>query len=394
MHPMSAKTEKNIQILVFATTLSYNLSQYFLIPYLGYLSEHNVVISAALVGTALTIKTVAEKALLSLDVFVKQPGSATKLVTLGLVCRMTAVAIAFSMTNSIQLFLLALLMGVSGALIRPRLRALLTANSNAGSRKSMFSLMFALMNVGSIIGPLLLTLIGNQYARVAVFGILILIDLLLALQFVRLKAQSDTVISGVSASPAPAFRSLVKYPDFVWLGALQFIFWLQLGIAVVTLSTIDKFNGVAGEHRGTLFAAVGISAVFLQVLMARYKPLADFFKITFAQMLVFGGILLLILAPSIPVIYCGAIILGLGESILAPRLSHGVAILSEKLAVASLFSLFLLFESIGEIVGLSAFSFIMAQASDFKAWLIVFVAISFVLSVVACQKYKAESCNE
>lgn len=372
----------------------YNFSQFALIPFLGILTEmHPELFSAALIGFALTGKSITEKIGLFLNsVSSKELGTKSTLI-IGLIGRALALFLIRFIYNPPVIISAVICIGVVGALIRPTVRAILNGHADERLKKNIFSLMFVSSNSGAIIGPLAVSLCKNPYEYLSFFTILALADLILA----ALTAIYLNDIQNKSAEESIKKLSFQEKFKNIYLSnrklravyGLQFIFWFLVSMLIMVVSFLNKVAPSLSSLRGLIFAIEGGTVVILQLafMSKNIKPIVEkYFNIKTSIIILFIGTYVMISSQQAYLLILAGILIGLGEGRIAPFIYEQLSKYSENNSAANTFSALLLFELIGEMAGFSLSGLLLNGASIALSYTILLLIILAGLMFIACKE--------
>ncbi|OFZ19589.1 MAG: hypothetical protein A2Z20_06440 [Bdellovibrionales bacterium RBG_16_40_8] len=245
----------------------YNFSQFALVPYFGYLNENNAgLISAGMVGIALTAKSLAEK--LSLfGISITRWQIPTRLTLfIGLVLRAFAFLAIQYLLSGWTLLLAVPMIGFAGSLIRPTVRAILNEHATNEFKEQIFSVMFLVSNLGAIFGPLVISLSIFSSRLGYLLYFLASIDLFLAVA-TYIFTDNKTAVGAASVAEALPSGFVYKIKTIYsakksinYIFAIQALFWVLVSFCIMLVSFLNKVNPEFSSMRGYIFAIEGSSA--------------------------------------------------------------------------------------------------------------------------------------
>lgn len=352
----------------------YNLNQFALIPYLGLISENNAsLITASIVGLALTSKSVAEKLSLFGISVLNLNYKKTTILTFGLFIRAICFFIINLYFNPIILIASVAIIGVAGSMIRPTVRSILNDNPNTNIKDKVFSLMFLFSNLGGIIGPLLVSLNLNIWFKNNLLACLAILDLLLALLVINVlskeeKNADDKMVSIEQKENPSIFQNITSVylsnRNLINIYLLHMSFWITVSLCIMLVSFLNKISPELSSYRGYIFGIEGVVVVIVQVLLMKKYWTDRLLSKTFASLsvfILFLGVFLLMYGNSLFVFLSAGVLIGVSEGILGPYIYNSFSKSLKSVDVQKAFSALLLFELFGDMIGYSVSGFILSS---------------------------------
>lgn len=404
-----SKTIKNFHLILDPILIGpliilffYNLNQFALIPYLGLLSENNsYLITASIVGLALTGKSVTEKlSLFGLSVLDINFKRSTVLV-LGLVVRSVCMMLINFYVNPISIVASVALIGLAGSMIRPTIRSILNNTSNKLFKEKGFSLMFLFSNLGGIVGPLLVSINSNIWFKNNLLLFLAILDLILAswAYIIFLKAENiEAEILNNKVESKSIFQNIstIYYSNKNLLNIyfLHMFFWIAVSLCIMLVSFLNKISPELSSARGYIFGIEGLVVVFVQILLMNnlwQKRLLNKFFASISVLLLFSGVFLLIYGSDLIVFLIAGIFIGVSEGILGPFIYNSFSKNLVSVDSQKAFSALLLFELLGDMIGYSFSGFILNSTQIDYYYANIFGFLIFGLMIIGVFRVKYES---
>lgn len=363
---------ENIKLILFkvfrfpiaiplAILFFYNFGQFALVPYLGYLSEtYPELITASLVGLALSAKSIAEKfGLFGFSIF-NLSYSSKYTLSIGLFLRALAFLILQFVLNEPALFISIILVGFAGSLIRPTVRAILNNQTNSENKEQIFSTMFLFSNLGAIFGPLLISINNTSTYLNYLLIALALLDFILGIFILFTKVNESSSLQHQDTGKLGIIQSIkLIYASKISINLIfifQMFFWFLVSSCIFLVSFLNKINSEFSSMRGYIFAVEGFTVIFIQLLVLRpqFKEVVRNKVVPFIGMSSFVfGIYLLLLADSAASLVFAGILIGIAEGLIAPFIYNQFSRLIYKNKSHQFFSALLLFELLGDMAGYS-----------------------------------------